>query len=204
MKKVLVPIYKFTELSEEAKAKVRQEYSDFFMESGIALQDVRERFQQRLSDLGYPTDEIYWSLNYCQGDGMAFYGHLDTDTLVKLRDRLMPGKGRTLPYNFLSENVDFSIKSNSSHYNHYNTMHVDVDIYNDISDKRQGAIKALMDAIEVDIKAISKELETEGYEILEGFQDEEYLNESLTDRDEDYFEDGRVFYYDHETCLECA
>jgi hypothetical protein len=203
MKKVLVPTYKFTELSEEAKAKVRQEYSDFLMESGIALQDVRELYQTRLSELGYPVDQIYWSLNYCQGDGMAFYGPLYTETLVKLRDRLMPGEGRSLPVTFFEEYVTMSISDFNTHYNHYNSMHLDIDLYRDISAKRQKALDKFYGLILDDIKNTSKELEAEGYQILEGFQDEEYLNEALADRDEDYFENGRVFDYEYETCLEC-
>lgn len=204
MKKVLIPTYKFTELSEEAKAKVTKEYSEFLMESGITSEYVSEQFGIMVHEAGYPNDDIRWGLNYCQGDGMAFYGHLDSDMLVKLRDRLMPGKGRSLPVIFFEEYIDMTITSSSSHYDHYNTMHLSVDIYRDITPNKQEALDKFTTLLAEDMKDLSKELEKEGYKMLEGFQEEDYLVECLTNLDEDYFEDGNPFHYDHETCLECA
>jgi hypothetical protein len=37
---------------------------------------VTNYFKSQLTSLSYPADEIQYSLNYCQGDGMRFTGQL--------------------------------------------------------------------------------------------------------------------------------
>ena len=44
---------------------------------------ITKTFEFELEKLGYPTDDIGYSLNYCQDDGMAFYGDVDVDKIVK-------------------------------------------------------------------------------------------------------------------------
>jgi hypothetical protein len=47
-------------------------------------------FKCQLEALGYPTDDIRFSLGYCQGDGMAFYGTVSKAGIERLFARLMP------------------------------------------------------------------------------------------------------------------
>ena len=55
-------------------------------------------FKLELKRLGYPEDlEICYSLNSCQGDGVAFYGSLDLPSLKSLIERLLAKREPSSP-----------------------------------------------------------------------------------------------------------
>ena len=105
---------------------------------------VTEHFKDRLSGLGYPDDLLVeWSLGYCQGDGMAFYGRISLDDAESLMMRLLsPERKGIKPVdrfkNLLAQKhikpmlrvmeeyggFDLEIGKNSygHHYSHFNTM----------------------------------------------------------------------------------
>ena len=70
---VTYKIYEFSELSEDAKAKVKKWYLDNFYQneefSDICKEDLSHRFPK--SDLN-----VQYSLSYCQGAGLNVYGTL--------------------------------------------------------------------------------------------------------------------------------
>ena len=79
---VTYKIYEFSELSEEAKAKVKRWYLDNFYQneefSDICKEELSHRFPK--SDL-----KVQYSLSYCQGDGLNVYGTLNLkDVLYNL------------------------------------------------------------------------------------------------------------------------
>lgn len=46
---------------------------------------IKQHFQNELVKCGYPDDlTIEYSLGYCQGDGVAFYGDLSVDDVKAL------------------------------------------------------------------------------------------------------------------------
>lgn len=107
------------------------------------MQMLEFYFKNKLAALGYPGQElkIGYSLGYCQGDGMAFYGGLNTDDLKCIAERLYAPEAvqgnayervRLLRYrklvlemlDFVDEagNSSVTIIDNSAHYHHFNTM----------------------------------------------------------------------------------
>ncbi|MDH3001507.1 hypothetical protein A1D23_13230 [Chelonobacter oris] len=51
---------------------------------------LTQYFQTKLTQAGYPSElDIEWSLSYCQGDGVAFYGDIDDDSLTALFTRYL-------------------------------------------------------------------------------------------------------------------
>ncbi len=54
-------------------------------------------FKLELEALGYPTGDIRFSLGYCQGDGVAFYGQVSKAGIERLIARLMPPPRCDLP-----------------------------------------------------------------------------------------------------------
>ena len=77
-------VYNFSELSEEAKDKVKQWYLDDDFRSydfeNIYTEDLRYLFNN--SEL-----KLQFSLSYCQGDGLNIYGKLDLmDVFTAIRD----------------------------------------------------------------------------------------------------------------------
>jgi hypothetical protein len=105
---------------------------------------IEDYFKERLVSLGYPkTLEIHFSLNSCQGDGVAFYGYISQITLNNLMNRLLDPNRKGISsvdrvkclmmhpciipmMNFFSEFAmrDMGIQKNSyaNHYSHFNTM----------------------------------------------------------------------------------
>lgn len=77
-------VYNFSELSEDAKEKVKQWYLDDDFRpcefENIYTEDLMYLFNN--SDL-----KLQFSLSYCQGDGLNIYGKLDlTDVFSAIRD----------------------------------------------------------------------------------------------------------------------
>lgn len=129
---------------------------------------VTLHFERQLERRGYPTHDIRWSLGYCQGDGMAFYGRVDAQACA---DRLLRGKVRAAAKRAIGKaTASLTITRNSygNHYSHFNTMEVALETYSDTMTKLEAsALADLEQAIELDMRKISKELEAEGYRILE-------------------------------------
>ena len=114
---------------------------------------IKQHFQNELVKHGYPADlTIEYSLGYCQGDGMAFYGSLGVDDVQALMKRLFgTEQGQTDAVsrvknlmaqpdlrnmiNVLREyaelqfcEVDISRNSFGQHYSHWNTMRIDSNV----------------------------------------------------------------------------
>lgn len=74
-------VYKFAELSQAAKEKVR----DWYLEGQSELSYIfTDDCMERLSEL-FPNSnlEVQYSLGYCQGDGFNIYGEIRLDELLE-------------------------------------------------------------------------------------------------------------------------
>ena len=205
MKKIGLDVYKVNELSDDVKAKVIEKHRYDF--SDIVNFDIQDEFKQRLEEKGYPTDDIRYSLNYCQGDGMAFYGTIDLEEFIEkrhkeLEESLSNDDLRRVKY-ISKEGWRMHIeKVRAFHlYDHFNTMELfveDFDCYmydfggvrkKDI-ENMENATNNLVNFIEDDIKHLSKELETVGYDIAESYENDEYIIEHLEENEYYFTEDG--------------
>jgi len=78
-----ITLYEFDELSDKAKERARDWYREseahFFdaedFEEHVLREHVEYHFRLKLP-------KCRWSLNHCQGDGVAFYGAIDLDFLM--------------------------------------------------------------------------------------------------------------------------
>jgi hypothetical protein len=72
-------IYKYEELSEKAKEKVKEWYLNDDIRPVIFKEDIENILSERFknSDL-----KVYFSLAYCQGDGLNIEGRLNLDDFV--------------------------------------------------------------------------------------------------------------------------
>lgn len=216
MRKEVINLYKFEELSDDAKQNAINKYRES-MDWQIESEFITEKFVEKLSDMGYPTDDLEWRLNYSQGDGVAFYGEMDIDKVMKR----LENEGYDLNYNLYraidSENLTITAKiyrnSFGYHYSHYNTMKVEIDgdsietmieyLYGDLdSDTDEYVDKYgeiynflldLRDCIHNDIKSVSKELEKEGYSDIEYYSSDEFIAETLIANEYEFTEDGVMY-----------
>jgi hypothetical protein len=113
-------VYKFEELSKEAKERAIQDW----IEQGYTWDshnsdNLSHTFKEILIDKGFGDNvEVYWSLGYCQGDGVCFSGYLD---LNKFLDQ---DGFRT--YREMSEYLSITIRNNSYQHCHWNSMNIEV------------------------------------------------------------------------------
>lgn len=74
-------VYSYSELSDEAKEKAKEDYLNDYCRSealtNIYMEDLKNIFPN--SDL-----KIQWSLNGCQGDGVNIYGNLNINDIFNL------------------------------------------------------------------------------------------------------------------------
>lgn len=111
-------VYSYTELSDEAKEKVKQDYLNNPVRNDIFYEDCTET----IYDLFPQSDlKIQYSLSSCQGDGFNTYGTLDVFNLINL----MRNKEK-LPFSLLNKiekDVDIFTSEEldllSQYYNYY-------------------------------------------------------------------------------------
>ncbi|UQX69025.1 hypothetical protein [Mannheimia haemolytica] len=154
-------------------------------------------FKHALVKAGFPdTLDMEYSLSHCQGDGVAFYGRLGTDDLIQLFNHLNPQKRKQKMFaNLLThieswethDDIGFEIIRNrfGYRYSHWNTMELyaktadQLVFFNDSDarrnwyfptskvDKYKGLWDEFIQDLEQYIKGISRELETNGYQIID-------------------------------------
>ena len=212
---IQIKVYSYEELSPEAQKTAREQWEQDDREAGSehACEIVNEDFAQAVGEAGYPTDDIQWSLSYCQGDGMAFYGneHVDSKMLERLvMERWKPSVDgidvtevqRLVEISALE--FSFSITPNSfgNSYAHFNTMEVEVDLRNysvdTINDIALEMLrKSLEDFIDEDMRTLSKKLADQGYEVFDGYYEASEIADTLIANEYEFTKDGSFWCHDN-------
>lgn len=215
MREETIKIYKFEELSKEAQEVAIEKWRNS-MDWGIESQQITENFEYRLQELNYPTQDISWSLSYCQGDGVAFYGTIGIDNMIHITERLLEGGDKELFDKIVKEGYTINARiyrnSYGHRYSHWNTMVVEVDgddidiivegmfdveygdeEYGEYYDKVESLFTTIESVISDDIQKVSKELEKDGYSEIEYYESDECIIELLTINDYEFTEDGIMY-----------
>lgn len=184
--------YKYDQLSEEAKEKAKEWYGEAFNDAHCM--NVTEWYKYELDRLGLPTEDICWRLSYSQGDGMAFYGRVD------LLDFLTKNKLKSKWYRKLFDRdgnplctVNIVRNCWGTHYDHWNTMTVDMDfnLYGGYdNDSRAKHLSDFEEFLQDFIRDVSKRLEKEGYDSLEGDMKEDVVRECMAAHEYTFTEEG--------------
>jgi hypothetical protein len=189
-KNVEIQVFRFDELPEKVQQKLIECERQSYYDDGMIADDVRERFTDRLNERGLPTGDIRWGLGHCQGDGVAFYGEVDFKELFeknKLAEKF-PVLASQLSDIYLK-----IIKLGHHSYDHWNTMGLDNEYPFDWEENvvLKNEISQFLADFEVMIRDFSRDLEKEGYEIYDAY-DDDYFREWLKENDIWYFADGRI------------
>lgn len=120
--------YKFSELSKRAQEtaieEFRKEHDDRLFDQTDAS-FLTDLFKQDLDDrygLGQNM-EVGWSLGYCQGDGVCFWGPVNVAKFIKTEQIWKR-------FGILARVINTTIK-HSGHYCHYNSMSVETELTGD-------------------------------------------------------------------------
>ena len=206
MRTVEIKLYKIGELDEDVRACVVSEHRRLKRRMGDVTEYVTERLEQELDYFGLPSDALEWSLSYCQGDGVAFYGIVDVnrlrvalglltdpkqtpcpDVTETMHDEIVALLG-VLRRNF-AEEVSLAIDGNSFsyHYSHARTMEAEGGI-----DPTNEDEVVLYEAFLSYIHAVSRYLETLGYSIIEDIESDESIIEECEANEYEFLEDGML------------
>ncbi len=186
----------FWELSESAQDAAIEEEREVgerfdWDDAGILTED----FKMQLAERGFPDVEVFWSLGYCQGDGVAFYGSVyPTDLMEKDPNakKFIEALERAGDY------LSIGIFGENNHYHHPNSMTVEVELECETDEEIPARLKIARPVLREDfqsylaekVKEISRELEKSGYDEIEYRQSEELIRAELPEREHLYEKDG--------------
>ena len=121
MRTIEIKLYKFEELSEEAKQKVIEKMYDINVDDAFWYEFIYEDFEEKAKQAGFDVSRgkrelnIYWSGFWSQGDGAMFeYDGLDKSLLIEFVDQL---KLSPMRKQWLKSQV--IISGNGKHSGHY-------------------------------------------------------------------------------------
>lgn len=194
-----IKIYTFEELDKKAKEKAREWYKDrmrddFFIESD----SITDNMENVLYINGYSNTKVYWSLSNCQGDGVCFtweiYGY-DEDIiplLNRIYDNNIPKNIlRVLPF------IKIEFKGNRSNYCHKNTVRVDYSSttrsYIDGCYRVEKVIDELVETLDEDRKNLCDILEKQGYDEIDYYYSDEYIDETIICNEYEFYADGTKY-----------
>jgi uncharacterized membrane protein YheB (UPF0754 family) len=184
-------VYALDELTGAARRKAIENLGRQLSDNYPA-EFVTESFRQFIQQdyAGYPTDQIYWSLGYCQGDGVAFYGNCD---VKRLAIRMLTEEARK-EFSEAIENVTIKIDRLGTHYNHWNTMIVEIEDYyvTDLTDRVQKFLNDWQDQLNAEVKEVSRKLEKMGYAEFDYQRSEEVVLEYARENEVDFDENGNI------------
>ena len=187
----------FRELKKEAQdAAVTEERErpDRFDYTDAAV--LSEDFKMQLAERGFPDVKIYWSLGYCQGDGVAFYGTVYPEDL---KEKDSQARKFIEALEKAGDVLSIGINGENNHYHHWNSMTVEIEFENESEDedlpaRLKIARPALRENIEEylneRVKEISRELEKSGYAEIEYRYAEVTIQNDLIEREHLYKKDG--------------
>lgn len=187
----------FWELKREAQeaAAARERTSpDRFDYDDAAI--LSEDFKIQLAERGLPEVKVFWSLGYCQGDGVAFYGSVYPEDL-KEKD---PQAAKFIEaLEKAGDVLSIHITGENNHYHHWNSMTVEIEFESETDDDEQPARlkiarpvlrENLEEHLAEKVREISRELEKSGYAEIEYRYDEDAIRDELSERDHLYEKDG--------------
>lgn len=201
MRNVEFKVYYFEELSEEAKKKAIEDYRRIGTWEQWDNDVLSEYFKERLMEYGFYSDvRIEFSLGYCQGDGVAFYGEIDFSIWLKNhQDHFTKKELKRLEWLNYEFGIGLSTTRNSYgyHYSHYNTMDINVacDGYIGLrdSDLLDEVLNEVEELLKDEVVELSREFERIGYEEIEYKNSDEYIIESIIVNEYEFMEDGSMF-----------
>jgi len=187
----------FAELGDEAQQfaiSCERENCDRFDWSDTEI--LTGDFKSQLAEYGFEDTEVYWSLGYCQGDGVAFYGRVDAEDLKKNDSNVKP---LIEQLEASGDEISIEITGRNNHYHHWNSMNVEVEFENEIDDedlpsRLKIALPNLREELEGylgdKVSEISRELEKSGYAEIEYRYDENTIRQELSGCEHLYEKDG--------------
>ena len=149
---------------------------------------LTEDFKMQLAERGFPDVEVFWSLGYCQGDGVAFYGSVYPKDL---KEKDPEAKRFIEALEKAGDCLGIGISGENNYYHHWNSMTVEVEFEGETDEHIPARLKIARPLLREDfqtyleekVKEISRELERSGYAEIEYCHRDEAVRTELTERE---------------------
>lgn len=157
---------------------------------------LTEDFKEQLAERGFDGVEVYWSLGYCQGDGVAFYGRVWTQDL---KEKDEEAKILIERLERAGDDISIEITGAKGSYHHWNSMTVEIEFDSEFEDEdlpsrlkiaRPALREEFEEYLSERVREISRELEKSGYAEIEYQTSEETIRADLREREHLYEKDG--------------
>lgn len=209
MKTIQVEAYEFDELDDKAKEVARDWLRDLKNECGDAVDSVSEGFKNTLHEIGLGELKAWWSLSYCQGDGVAFDGQVDLDAFIAKQPAIRMNTEKWVKdwpkaaerYTEFLIDEDFckdviglesqgvqigAYVKHEGRYTHHNSMDVTFQILcagdgedPGASERQEKKVKELEEQFHVYIRNLSIQFENDGYATIEDQSSDAYIDEEI-------------------------
>jgi hypothetical protein len=193
MKTIEIELYKFTELSENAKsAAIEKEKEN--ME--IFLDFFNDDCNEQISEKGFKGNiKLQYSLSYCQGDGLSF----SCDYYDNLKDLFIGilGAEKSKTIDCIINNISFECKGNNGRYCYASKNDISLELNNYCYVKSSINIDNLISKVESKLKDLyidlCSQLEIQGYNEIEYQYSDESIIETLIANDYDFTINGMMY-----------
>ena len=200
-------VYKYNELSEKAKEKVKQWYLD-----GQEPYTFTEMCEEDLKNLFGENDlKVQYSLSYCQGDGFNIYGKIEAENIFKCLEKhnggsqlekfedMLTDKEKKTILNYADECGEIELPSNNR-YCYCIVHHTDVaddweyklENYSGYANINTKVLEKFENLVHLIFTELCKGYETMGYEYFYEIEEEE-LEELCEANGYEFLEDGTMF-----------
>lgn len=192
-------VYRFEELSQAAKEKVRE----WYLEGQSTLNYIfTEDCENRLSELFPNSDlKVQYSLNYCQGDGFNIYGEIRLDELLeKIAEKFTEKELKFFKWAFSEYDTSYKMAYNN-HYCYCYCICSDNEFMEDIFYEMDNwyfrnipekTLEKFNKLAGEYLDSLCKEFEKEGYEWFYEISEED-LQEHCEANDYEFLENGQVY-----------
>lgn len=188
-----VKIYSYSELCEKAKNKVRNDYIES-LNSDIFTKRVIEDLQEK----GLKNLRPYYSLCYCQGDGLCLYGKIEFEEITGELKNIFYKNFELSDYKALKKLKEYSQISFNHIGRYYHKYSVDIDICIDgsLGPKSYENQSKMADKLLKNVKEwyldLCDEYKRQGYSFFYGISDDE-LQEYCDAMGYEFLENGKLF-----------
>jgi hypothetical protein len=207
MRTIIKTVYKFEELSDEAKEKAINSFRDDPMDFENEADCIIMNWQERLFNIGFEDADIKYCGFYSQGQGASFTADVDTEKVINsmiMCNRI--SKKQAVLYNILlyleklkMVELIYSVYRTNHHYVHELTVFVDsyseyyMNEYSYANDYFNERFEELRNDIQEYMRELCQEIFFDlrrGYEYVNS---DKYIKEQIKINEMEFYEDG-TFY----------
>ena len=192
MKTIEIELYKFTELSENAKSAAIEKHKE---NSEIFLDFFNDDCHEQISENGFKGNiKLQYSLSYSQGDGLSFSCDY-YDNLNELFVEIL-GTEKQKTIDTILNNISFKYDGNNGRYCYASRSNIILELDNYYV-KSSTNIDNLISKVEYKLKDLyidlCNQLEKQGYDDIQYQYSDEYIAETLTENDYNFTINGLIY-----------